>query len=678
MSLKKYIRTMVTGAALGIIFHAGYSFSQEAPVIGFVENGKVNLRWPAIHVTGLTGYNVYRKAAGQPDWQKLNPSPLSMIRSESQIRQIAGYKADLFLQLFGADNPPGDITPRQYDALIANSQSLAFLDIMTMVNPEFGGLMGVIFVDSAILPQGDYRYKITSLKDGKETDYATSETIDIGLSDKIPGVTGFTADPEDRGASLSWDKNQEALHSGKIVSYAVYRADTLLGPYEKVNYYGVLPVTVSSGGRTVNENRSWYRDEYLDNGRPYYYFVRAINAFGFTGPASPTVKVVPGDNSRPGQPYNLVAVPFGTGLKLSWLADGSGIKGFEVYKCETRGGPYSKIHPLSDLLLQPDTSFIDAVVKPAGMYYYFVTAVNQAGVRSRPSDTLTVYIEDRIPPSPPGPVTANTGPGRVILRWPASTETDVIGYEVERSSDELFRSRFLLTNKILRDTVFTDSLPVASETTYGYLVYAVDASYNRSASSEMVKVKLPDHFPPSVPVLTGLERTGNLVMLTWTHSSEPDLAGYRIYRSKGTVSELRSQRICFNSSCTDTLNGSGKYIYAVTAIDSAGNESKKSGILTVEYDANEVPMTPPEGNVSKSGNFLRIAWQKVSQEGTAGYVVTRYDISTGKKLDVAQVKADVTSYTDKFADPEKEYDYMVRTYDERWRMSPPLVIQYRP
>lgn len=678
MSLKKYIRTMVTGAALGLLLHAGNSFSQVSPVIAFVENGKVHLRWPALHETGLTGYNVYRKAAGQATWQKLNPSPLSMIRSESQIRQIAGYKADLFLQLFGADNPPADITPQQYNALITNGQSLAFLDIMTMVNPEFGRLMGVIFVDSADVPKGAFQYKITSMNNGKETDYAVSKTIDNGLPGIIPAVTGLTAEPADRSASLGWDKDQEALHSGEIVTYAVYRADTLLGPYEKVNYYGVLPVTVSSGGRSTDENRSWYQDEYLDNGKPYYYFVRAVNAFGYTGPASPTVKVIPGSSSIPDQPYNLVATPFGAGLKLSWQADISGIKGFEVYKCGTREGNYGKISPLSDLLLQPDTSFVDPGVRPAGMYYYYVISVNQAGARSVSSDTLTVYIEDHIPPSPPGPVTAQAETGRVILRWPASREADVVGYEVERSSDDSFRSRFLLTNEILKDTVFTDTLPVSSETTYGYVVYTVDGSDNRSAASEMVKVKLPDHAPPSVPVLTGLERTGNLVRLTWTHSTEPDLAGYRVYRSKGTESGLRSRLISLTSSCTDTLDGSGKYIYAVTAIDSSGNESRKSGMLTVEYDANEVPMTPTEGSVSKSGNFLRVTWQQVSQPGTAGYVVTRLDVSTGKKLDVAQVKAAVTSYTDKFADPGKEYDYLVRTYDGRWRMSEPLVIQYRP
>jgi len=675
MKFKQFIRLKILGFAL----LAGLPlFSQDLPVLTYRETDRVYLRWPALHETDLDGYHVYRRSTGAAEWQKLTEQPVGMIRSVARIREMAGFKTEMFLQLFGAVNPVRDIDNPAYQNVINDEASLSFLDIMTLINPEFGPLMGVVHIDSLFEPGGQIQYKITTVRRGVEQDYAISTSILADVPDKIPVVTGLEGEGGHQSAMLIWDKNQKDLEQGSIVSYAVYRSEQLLGEYERANLYGLLPVTVTSGDIVSRQEREEYRDRYLENGRTYYYYVRAVNAFGIEGPASVTVEIVPGDTRIPPSPYALQAEPFGTGLKLSWKSRDGVPAGFEVFRSTDRSGSYARIYPLDDILLRPDLFMIDIDVVPATPYYYYINAVGSAGQRSDPSDTLAVFLEDRIPPQAPGPVRALAEEDRIILTWPPNPENDVIGYQVERASDDAFRSRFLLTNDILADTIFTDLPPAKSETTYGYVVYAIDRSYNRSDPSEMVKARLPDLTPPSPPIITRLERKGKLVLLEWTRSTEKDLAAYRVYRADGKEDAMIAIGMTFTNNFSDSLRESGRYFYSVSAIDSAGNESKRSMPLSLTYDRNEVPERSPAGKAERAGNFIRVEWEAATQPGTAGYVVTREAVKTGKKVDVAQVKAGVTSYTDRFADVMAEYVYHIRTYDERWRMSEALMVRYEP
>jgi fibronectin type 3 domain-containing protein len=664
---------------LALLLLSGWGiFSQNLPVLTFQVTGKISLRWPALHETDLEGYHVYRIIQEGNDWQRLTVQPVSMIRSAAQIREQAGYKSELFLQLFGMVNPVRDIDNQAYQDVINDPASLSFLDVMTLINPEFGKLMGVVFIDSLAGSGEQVQYKITSVKSGTEKDYALSPVLLTGTGDKIPGVTGLEGEPGHQSALLSWDKSQEDLRSGKVVTYAVYRSDQLLGEYERMNLFGLLPVKITSGDLVSRESREEYRDNYLENGRTYFYYVRAVNAFGKEGSASAIVEVTPEDNRIPPSPVNLQAEPYGTGLKLSWETRRRDIKGFEVFRSTDRNKGYTRIYPMDDLLFRADSFLIDLEVRTAMHYYYYMTAVGQAGQRSAPSDTLAVFLEDKIPPSAPGPVKAVAEAGRITLSWPKHPETDVIGYHVERASDDAFKSRFLLTGDFLKDTVFTDTLPAQSETTYGYVVYAFDKSYNRSAPSKMVKARLPDQTPPSPPVITKLEREGKLVNIAWTRSAEKDFAAYRLYRAESSPEGLITIGLFVNNQHTDTLKDSGKYFYAVAATDSAGNESRLSMSLSLFYDQYETPEKPADGKAELAGSFIRVEWQAVSRPGTAGYVVTREDMETGKKLDVAQVKNNVTTYIDRFAKIDREYLYYIRTHDDRWRMSEALVLRYNP
>jgi fibronectin type 3 domain-containing protein len=66
------------------------------------------------------------------------------------------------------------------------------------------------------------------------------------------------------------------------------------------------------------------------------------------------------------------------------------------------------------------------------------------------------------------------------------------------------------------------------------------------------------------------------VDLSWSISTESDLAGYRIYRSKreNEKGELLTQDLLLSPAYRDTSVQSGhRYWYSVTAVDRSSNES---------------------------------------------------------------------------------------------------------
>lgn len=83
--------------------------------------------------------------------------------------------------------------------------------------------------------------------------------------------------------------------------------------------------------------------------------------------------------------------------------------------------------------------------------------------------------------------------------------------------------------------------------------------------------------PPDKPAFLKTIGRNNLIMLQWGKATDPDLAGYRLYRSRTPLSgyqEIAKTEITEHRD-QGLVNGE-KYYYQVSAVDLAGNESEKS------------------------------------------------------------------------------------------------------
>jgi hypothetical protein len=97
-----------------------------------------------------------------------------------------------------------------------------------------------------------------------------------------------------------------------------------------------------------------------------------------------------------------------------------------------------------------------------------------------------------------------------------------------------------------------------------------------------VKVFAHDIFPPAVPsgveaVFSGSGQQG-FIDLIWTPVTDPDLAGYNVYRSEeGSAAVKVNAELVKIPAFRDTQIAPGKrYFYSVSAVDVRGNESGRS------------------------------------------------------------------------------------------------------
>jgi hypothetical protein len=163
---------------------------------------------------------------------------------------------------------------------------------------------------------------------------------------------------------------------------------------------------------------------------------------------------------------------------------------------------------------------------------------------------------------------------RVYRQQEGAAEPVLVG-EVPASTDRLL--------------TFTDST-IEWEKTYKYYAVAITVITPEGKSaievpgddSREVKIFANDTFPPAVP--SGLQAVSSgpgqppFIDLVWAPDSEPDLAGYNVYRREqdGQPVKLNSELIK-TPAYRDTTTVSGKtYFYSVSAVDVRGNESARS------------------------------------------------------------------------------------------------------
>src|SRR5207247_2484774 len=130
-----------------------------------------------------------------------------------------------------------------------------------------------------------------------------------------------------------------------------------------------------------------------------------------------------------------------------------------------------------------------------------------------------------------------------------------------------------------------------------YKVTAVDGSGNESAAAVGNAVRpSSDVTAPAAP--SGITTTPTVagIALNWADNSEPDLAGYNIYRSNaqfGTFVKLNAGGLLASSDYNDTAApASTTSYYRITAVDSNGNESVAGTISAVRPADTTPPATP--------------------------------------------------------------------------------------
>lgn len=136
-----------------------------------------------------------------------------------------------------------------------------------------------------------------------------------------------------------------------------------------------------------------YRDTAVTNNVTYYYIVRAVDS-----PALPwkesldssEASATPRDMTAPGRPKGLTVVPGVGRIFLTWNENKElDLAGYHVYRSPRSGRDRAR---LTEKPINRST-YSDEKVKPGMVYYYAVTAVDNAGNESAASKEETAFAE---------------------------------------------------------------------------------------------------------------------------------------------------------------------------------------------------------------------------------------------------------------------------------------------
>ncbi|PFX88626.1 chitin-binding protein [Bacillus mycoides] len=181
------------------------------------------------------------------------------------------------------------------------------------------------------------------------------------------------------------------------------------------------------------------------------------------------------------------------------------------------------------------------------------------------------------PTQPSGLQVVKATSNSVELNWkPATDNVGVKEYQVLRNGEVI--------NTVAGTSLVDKKL--SPNTDYTYTVKAVDAVGNISKESEALVIKTtvekPDtEAPTQLKGLHSMGITANTVDLMWSPSEDNiDVDHYIVYREiAGVTKEIGT--VNTTSFMDNNLQANTTYKYAVSAVDTAGNESIKSDILTV-------------------------------------------------------------------------------------------------
>jgi hypothetical protein len=221
---------------------------------------------------------------------------------------------------------------------------------------------------------------------------------------------------------------------------------------------------------------------------------------------------------------------------------------------------------------EPRARLETAAAEWAGKEIIFgVRAFGPSGRESGWSNFVTLHV---IPPlRTPSDLRAQAVPDGVRLAWsgPASE------FRVFRRAGEEKAFSMVAT---VKQTEWTDATTEYGAR-YTYLVQAVSDAAESEFSNEAPIVPR-DEFPPAVPAGLAAVLSVQSIELAWDRNTEPDLAGYRLYRSESGGPFQLLAETQKTPSYSDRKIESGKpYRYAVSAVDQAGNESARTAPVEV-------------------------------------------------------------------------------------------------
>ena len=229
---------------------------------------------------------------------------------------------------------------------------------------------------------------------------------------------------------------------------------------------------------------------------------------------------------------------------------------------------------------------------------YAVRYVNAAGQRAAYSNFLLIEPAARVSQPPAIAGQPEVRESAIVLRWqpPAanvdgSVPPNVLGYNVYRAGRaQAEPAQAPINRELVSGSEYADQTFQFGEE-YVYVVRAVslgsgDTPQVESLNSNAVTANPRDIFPPSAPEGLSAAVSPGRIAIFFAANPERDVAGYNIHRStdpdlpKARWTKLNRALYERNTYQDEAVNTGVRYYYYLTAVDTAGNVSPPSEVVS--------------------------------------------------------------------------------------------------
>lgn len=475
------------------------------------------------------------------------------------------------------------------------------------------------------------------------------------------GVGGYSE--KFRENTVAWNMNPEP----EVEGYIVYRSSTPEGPYQEIE-------KVRDRDHVQHLDKGSRRNK-LEDGKKYYYRVVAYNDEDIESNPSEVGYVIA--KGGPNPPTRLSAQSgYIRRIPLGWQRSGDEeAVGYKIFRSDAKDGQYKEISDIRDsqkqeYVDQPDDKE-EHGLEDGKTYWYKMVSYNKAGRFG--NETEPVSAASRQKPKPPaGFQVVSASVRSVSLAWDRHPDAEIAKYRLYRHNAPT--GEFVMIKEISDRSIteYTDKDKSGKDmqdgVTYYYRMTAVNSGGAESEFSSAVSGTTfgPPAGPENVRASSGMVKQA---VITWTPSTDSEVAGYIIYRGKSAEEMERIKKIgdAAASSYKDTgtwterLEDGAVYYYAVRSYNSVDVESANPPI--VQALTKPVPSAPEGLTATQSeAGKTTLTWRPNPEPDIQSYRVLRSTNPKGRFTAIASATS--AFYEDTGLKNGATYYYRVQALDK--------------
>lgn len=422
------------------------------------------------------------------------------------------------------------------------------------------------YADEALVNGTEYTYKVTALSmvGTKSTFTAEIKVTPHDLTPPaVPEAFKATYDIPARSVALAWKPNSENDFS----HYEVFRSELGSDDWEKINTAAVTSPAFS------------HKPEKMD-GKTYLYTATAVDKSGNLSEKAPPQIITLPDEIPPAPPANIKA-EFDKKTRqvvLTWeTAPDAGNSIFVIYK----GNSAAALEELNTVK-NDRLSYADSFVNENTTVFYTVRGRDISNNTSIEQDPVKIVIPDlTAPPALLGlQISADAEAAGLKLSWNAPEGADIKGFNIYRAAAARGPYEKIFTATA---TQYIDASAQAG-VEYWYKVSQTDAAGNEGPAGVPQRGVITDNQPPATPEGLAAEFQKDGIHLKWQAVADKDIDGYNIYvvdLARFTEEKANEQPVKPTEFVVEysKLGHEGNAGIKLTAVDTSGNESEKTGIV---------------------------------------------------------------------------------------------------